>query len=160
MSRLLHIVFLIVAALGFCLTAQQLHSVNHMAAARSLERQKLHQKQQQQQRNIVSGFVEVERPTSVQEGPPPAQVAQTSTAGGGMRDRQGAGGAMSAEDDGQQSQPRPTRVKTPAAETVLPTNTKVPVAAVSGAVMNPTSDPGFLALVASLGLMTIGMTLV
>ncbi|KAJ6781715.1 hypothetical protein PWT90_05720 [Aphanocladium album] len=149
MSRLLHVVFLIVATLGFCLTAQQLHNVNHLLDQRQI------------QQDAASGFVTSQRPTSVQDAPPAAQAAETSSSDttGSLAHRDASSGDLS--DD---SQPRPTRVKTPAAETVLPTNTKVPVM-VSGSGAAATtatslSDPGFLALAASLGLMTLGMALV
>ncbi|OAQ96776.1 hypothetical protein LLEC1_00632 [Akanthomyces lecanii] len=157
MSRLLHIVFLIVAALGFCLTAQQLHNVNGMAAARGLGRRQL---QQQQDTSATSGFVQAQRPTSVWDAPPAAQAAETSTASDDEDEEDArisnrdANGRSLTDDD----QLRPTKVKTPAAETVLPTNTKVPVAV--SAASTSLSDPGFIALVASFGLMTLGMALV
>lgn len=153
MSRWLHIVFLIVAALAFCLTAQQLHNANDMAAARGLDRRQ----SQQQDMGTTSGFVMAQRPTSVWDAPPAAQAAETWTAhdddDDGMGRRDSHGGSLTDDD-----QLRPTKVKTPAIETVLPTNTKVPVAV--SAASTSLSDPGFLALVASLGLMTYGMTLV
>lgn len=139
MSRFLHIVLILMTALGFCLTAQQPHHINARRLAHS-------------PRGAASGFIEVEHPTSVQDAPPAGDVVshrETNSGGGG-------GG-------GEDSQPRPTRFKTPAAETVLPTNTKVPVAmstAAAAASGTSLSDPGFIALVASLGLMTLGMTLV
>ncbi|KAJ4145108.1 hypothetical protein LMH87_003968 [Akanthomyces muscarius] len=157
MSRLLHIVFLLVAALAFCLTAQQLHNVNDMVAARGLDRQQL----QQRDTSTTSGFIKAQRPTSVWDAPPAAQAAETSTAGdedededdASMSSRDTNGGSLTDDDE-----LRPTKVKTPAIETVLPTNTKVPVAV--SAASTSLSDPGFLALVASLGLMTLGMALV
>ncbi len=149
MSRLLHIVFLLVAALAFCLTAQQLHNVNDMAAARGLDRQQL----QQRDTSTTSDFI--------WDAPPAAQAAETSIAGdedededdASMSSRDTNGGSLTDDDE-----LRPTKVKTPAIETVLPTNTKVPVAV--SAASTSLSDPGFLALVASLGLMTLGMALV
>lgn len=158
MSRLLHIVFLIVATLGFCLTAQQLHSINDLAAARRglLARQI-------QQRQDATGFVKAGRPTSVQDAPPAAQAVETLPSSDESTASSTAA-SISYRDTGElsdDSQPRPTKVKTPAAETVLPTNTKVPVAASGGhAVATSLSDPGFLALAASLGFMTLGMALV
>ncbi|TQV99327.1 hypothetical protein V2A60_004800 [Cordyceps javanica] len=166
MPRALHIVLVLVAALGFCLTAQQLHHFNSgMAAARG-RRGPDRQAPPAQQHTAAPGFVvEVERPTGVRDTrPPPAPAAAVHVSSGG-----GGGDVISDRDSlTDDSQPRPTRVKTPAAETVLPTNTKVPVvvssaAAAAGAgpaAATSPSDPGFLALVASLGLMTLGMALV
>lgn len=100
-----------------------------------------------------------QRPTSVRDAPPAAQAAETSIAHDDDDDddmgRRDSHGDSLTDDD----QLRPTKVKTPAIETVLPTHTKVPVA-VSAASTTSLSDPGFLALVASLGLITFGMALV
>lgn len=163
MSRLLHVVFLIVAALGFCLTAQQLHNVNGLAAARrGLDRQPL---QQRRQDTTTSGFAMAERPTSVRDAPPPAaQAAETSTAGNDVDNDSGRSNNARSDSRKDEDQLRPTKVKTPAVETVPPTHatyTKVPVVAVAeSAAATSLSDPGFLALVASLVLMTLGMALV
>ncbi|KAM0739110.1 hypothetical protein ACQRIT_006847 [Beauveria bassiana] len=144
MSTSLHIIFLIVAALGFCLSAQQLqHANNTVAACRKLD------PPPPPQHNTAHNITYSERPEST-----PLTTTTTSSSrisNDGVSSR----GDRLTDD----SQARPTRVKTPAAETVLPTNTKVPVA-LSAAAASKASDPGFVALVAALGLVTLGMALV
>ncbi|EJP69900.1 hypothetical protein CRV24_008854 [Beauveria bassiana] len=145
MSTSLHII-LIVAALGFCLSAQQLQHANNTAAAcRKLD------PPPPPQHNTAHNITYSERPES---------VSSTATSTTTMSSRISNDGVSSRGDRlTDDSQARPTRVKTPAAETVLPTNTKVPVA-LSAAAATKSSDPGFVALVAALGLVTLGMALV
>ncbi|KAM3535043.1 hypothetical protein MY4038_001619 [Beauveria bassiana] len=149
MSTSLHIIFLIVAALGFCLSAQQLqHANNTVAACRKLD------PPPPPQHNTAQNLTYSERP----ESEPLSTTTTTTTTT--MSSRISNDGVSSRGDRlTDDSQARPTRVKTPAAETVLPTNTKVPVA-LSAAAASKASDPGFVALVAALGLVTLGMALV
>ncbi|KAM3455814.1 hypothetical protein MY5147_008883 [Beauveria neobassiana] len=151
MSRFLHVIFLIVAALGFCLSAQQLQHANNTAAAcRKLD------PPPPPQHNTAHNITYSERPESVPDAPSSTTTTTTTT----MSSRTSNDGVSSRGDRlTDDSQARPTRVKTPAAETVLPTNTKVPVA-LSAAAATKSSDPGFVALVAALGLVTLGMALV
>ncbi|KAM0670602.1 hypothetical protein ACQRIU_000997 [Beauveria bassiana] len=144
MSTSLHIIFLIVAALGFCLSAQQLqHANNTVAACRKLD------PPPPPQHNTAHNITYSERPESTPLTTTTSSSSRISNDGVSSR------GDRLTDD----SQARPTRVKTPAAETVLPTNTKVPVA-LSAAAASKASDPGFVALVAALGLVTLGMALV
>ncbi|KAJ2975600.1 hypothetical protein NQ176_g5431 [Zarea fungicola] len=156
MSRLLHIVFFVLATLGFCLTAQQLHNIHDMGTPAHLGHRAPHYEQQQQQRQrrqdtSSTDYYKSEKPTSVQDAPspPPAQTASIT-----ILNRDMYSGSPS-DDAGS----RLTKIKTPAAEkTSSPqTNTKVPVV-MSGA--TSLLDPGFVALAASLGLMTLGMALI
>ncbi|KAM3442948.1 hypothetical protein NHJ13734_002092 [Beauveria thailandica] len=153
MSRfLLHIAFLIVAALSFCLSAQQIQHVNDTAACRKLD------PPPPPQHNTAHNLTYSERLESVPDAPSSTTTTTTTTTT--TMSRTSNDGVSSRGDRlTDDSQARPTRVKTPAAETVLPTNTKVPVA-LSAAAATKSSDPGFVALVAALGLVTLGMALV
>ncbi|KAM3508473.1 hypothetical protein MY11210_006714 [Beauveria gryllotalpidicola] len=156
MSRFLHIAFLIVAALGVCLSAQQLQNVNDTAACHGLD------PQSPPQHNTAHNLTYSERPESVPDAPSSTTTTTTTTTTTSRTSNDGISSSSSSSrrdrltDD---SQARPTRVKTPAAETVLPTNTKVPVALSAAAATKP-SDPGFVTLVAALGLVTLGMALI
>lgn len=149
MSRLLHAVFLVVAAMAFCLTAQQLHHVNGLAAAQ------LDRRASQEE---ARAFFKSGPPPSVEDIPgnhndPAPPTFQVATPTASLHDRETNGGTVMSDE----SDPRPTKIKTPAAQTTPPTNTKVPVASTGRATV---SDPGFLALAASLSVLTLGMALV
>ncbi|KAM3501573.1 hypothetical protein MY10362_005441 [Beauveria mimosiformis] len=151
MSRFLHMALLIVAALGFCLSAQQLQHANDTAACRKFDPSP---PPPQPQHYTAHNLTYSERPESVPDAPS-STTTTTMTTPRTSNDGVSSRGDRLTDD----SQARPTRVKTPAAETVLPTNTKVPVA-LSAAAATKSSDPGFVALVAALGLVTLGMALV
>ncbi|OAA49755.1 hypothetical protein BBO_01390 [Beauveria brongniartii RCEF 3172] len=154
MSRFLHIALLIVAALGFCLSAQQLQYANDTAACRKLDPPP---PPPQPQHYTAHNLTYSERPESVPDAPSSTTTTTTTTTTTPRTSNDGVSSRGDRLTD--DSQARPTRVKTPAAETLLPTNTKVPVA-LSAAAATKSSDPGFVALVAALGLVTLGMALV
>lgn len=160
MSKLLHIIVLVFAAMSLCLAAH-LPDTDAVLNARSPE-------QQQAKADLYKSV----KPTSAQDAPAESSATAPASSSTPAADEQGGSRYIigNRDLDGYDgsytdfSGPHPTKIKTPAPPTedpAAPTNTKVPVAMVaSGGAATSVSDPGFVALAASLTVLTLGMALV